>query len=286
MTLKEKIKQIKSTLAVAIGEREAYWSVRDIIEDVLGYGEVDILLKGDDDLSDFCVAKIDKIVSRRLNGEPLQHILGWARFAGNRFMVTPHTLIPRPETQELVDMIIARNRDEKDLRVIDVGTGSGCIAITLARGLKFANVSAIDISEEALSVAKVNAGKLNVKVDFKCRDALAMHVQDDEQYDIIVSNPPYIIDSERSAMERMVLDYEPSTALFVPDDDALRFYQAIAEWGREVLVPGGSMYFEFNPLFASEMVALMQKEGYEDVEVVKDMQGRDRMLCAKFPKKD
>ena len=282
MTLKDKINAFKSKLTPIVGVREAYWMVRDIVEDVLGYGEVDILLKGDEELSDFIIGKIEKIESRLYNGEPLQHVLGWARFAGNRFKVTQHTLIPRPETQELVDMIIAHHGEAKDLRVIDVGTGSGCIAISLARGLKFAQVRAVDISPQALEVAEENARMHKVKVSFDCRDVLSLKANKGECYDVIVSNPPYIVESERATMEKVVLDYEPSTALFVPDNDALRFYRAIAHWGKDVLVSGGSIYFEINPLFASEMVLMMQKEGYEEVVVIKDMQGRDRMLSAKY----
>ena len=284
MTLKEIIKEIKQRLAPVVGEREAYWMTRDIMEHVKGYSEVDMLIKADEELSDFIESQVLSIVCRVEQGEPLQQVLGWARFCGNRFKVTRDTLIPRPETQELVDMIISRHGDEKDLRVMDVGTGSGCIAITLARGLKFAQVSAIDISQQALDVARENAKMLKARVNFECRDALSLSPKRGEKYDIIVSNPPYIADSERKDMERSVLDYEPSSALFVPDDDALRFYRAIAEWGKAVLVPGGYIYYEINPLFVQEMVSMMTGLGYNDIEIIEDMQARNRMLCAHLPK--
>ncbi|MBR5550661.1 MAG: peptide chain release factor N(5)-glutamine methyltransferase [Muribaculaceae bacterium] len=281
MTLLEKNREIKRRLTLVVGEREAYWMARDIIDDILGYSEVELLIKGNEVLSDFVIGKIDSVVERVERGEPLQYVLGWARFEGNRYMVTPDTLIPRPETQELVDIIISRHGEEKDLRVMDVGTGSGCIAISLARGLKFAQVSAIDISQPALEVARENAKMLKTRVNFECRDALSLTPKRGEKYDIIVSNPPYIAEYERKDMEHSVLDYEPSTALFVPNDDPLRFYRAIASFAIEALSQGGHIYYEINPLFATEMVEMMRGMGYNDIEIINDMQGRKRMLCAR-----
>lgn len=281
MTLLEKNREIKRRLTLVVGEREAYWMARDIIDDILGYSEVELLIKGNEVLSDFVIGKIDSVVERVESGEPLQYVLGWARFEGNRYMVTPDTLIPRPETQELVDIIISRHGEEKDLRVMDVGTGSGCIAISLARGLKFAQVSAIDISQPALEVARENAKMLKTRVNFECRDALSLTPKRGEKYDIIVSNPPYIAEYERKDMEHSVLDYEPSTALFVPNDDPLRFYRAIASFAVEALSQGGHIYYEINPLFATEMLEMMRGMGYNDIEIINDMQGRKRMLCAR-----
>ncbi len=281
MTLKEYITDARRRLETRVDSREAYWIARDMVEDVLGYSEVDFLLKGDEEASGFVVSKIETIVARLLEGEPLQYILGWARFAGLRFKVTPHTLIPRPETQELVDGIIHRHGSVKDLRVMDIGTGSGCIAVSLARGLRFAQVSAIDISRDALDVARENAKRLKVDVDFRLRDALTLVAESADRYDIIVSNPPYIANKERYEMEAVVLDYEPAAALFVPDDDPLCFYRSIARWGMEVLTPGGEVWYEINPLYASPMVEMMNELGYVEVELMKDMQNRDRILCAK-----
>lgn len=281
MTLLEKNREIKRRLTLVVGEREAYWMARDIIDDILGYSEVELLIKGNEVLSDFVIGKIDSVVERVERGEPLQYVLGWARFEGNRYMVTPDTLIPRPETQELVDIIISRHGEEKDLRVMDVGTGSGCIAISLARGLKFAQVSAIDISQPALEVARENAKMFKTRVNFECRDALSLTPKRGEKYDMIVSNPPYIAEYERKDMEHSVLDYEPSTALFVPNDDPLRFYRAIASFAIEALSQGGHIYYEINPLFATEMVEMMRGMGYNDIEIINDMQGRKRMLCAR-----
>lgn len=284
MTLKEKIKEIKARLAVVVGEREAYWITRDIIDDVMGYTEVDMLIRGDELLSDFIMKKLNEIIERVEQGEPIQYVLGWARFEGNRYKVTRDTLIPRPETQELVDLIILRHGNEKDLRVIDVGTGSGCIAISLARGLKFPQVSAIDISQSALGVAQENAAILKTHVKFECRDALNLQRVGNERYNVIVSNPPYIADSERVNMESRVLDYEPATALFVPDEDPLRFYRAIAKWGTQVLLPGGAIYYEINPRYVEDMQLMMSVLGYIEIETIEDMQAKERFVCAKMPK--
>lgn len=280
MTLKYYVDQMRRRLETVVEAREAYWIARDVVEDVVGYTEVDFLLKGDELLSPFVIERLEQVVERLLKGEPVQIVLGWARFYGCRFKVTGDTLIPRPETQELVDMIVSRHGDEKDLRVIDVGTGSGCIAIALARGLKFPNVTAIDISQSALEVAQYNAKEHKADVTFVWRDALRLEAMHDEKYDIIVSNPPYIAQKERADMEAVVLDHEPSLALFVPDEDPLCFYRSIAQWGSNVLRVGGAIYFEINPLYATEMVSLMHGLGYDDVTVVKDMQGRDRFLRA------
>lgn len=278
MTLHELISEVKSVLVPMYGEREAQWMVRDIFEEVKGYSAVDLVVRRDEMMSDFIVSRVRDMLARLAKNEPIQHILGYAHFCGNRFEVTGATLIPRPETQELVDRIVDEN-EQADLRVLDVGTGSGCIAISLARALRFAQVDAIDISQEALAVARRNAERLKVKVNFECRDALAL-VDDGTRYDIIVSNPPYIIEQEKGDMKPNVLDYEPWTALFVPDDDPLRFYVAIAQYAREALNDGGKLYFEINPLYAQAMVDMLRDYGFVSVEVVKDLSARDRFVIA------
>jgi release factor glutamine methyltransferase len=217
-----------------------------------------------------------------LKNEPIQYIFGSARFYGNSLKVTHATLIPRPETEELVALIDKENR-ETDLRVLDVGTGSGCIAITLARVLRFPIVDAIDISEDALAVAQENAQSLRVNVNFKKGDALAMEMPKTPIYDIIVSNPPYIADKEREDMSQNVLQYEPHTALFVPDNDPLRFYRAIGDYGTKALKGGGRLYFEINPLYVEEMRAMLDAMGYKEIRVVRDLPGKERMMVAVKP---
>ncbi len=280
MTLKESTANVIKQLESQFGQREAIWMMRDIFEFLLGYTQVDIIVKGDSELSDFVSDKVAKIVSRLLHNEPLQYIIGYARFCGNRFKVMPTTLIPRPETEELTDMIIKANSSYTDLHILDIGTGSGCIAVTLARALKFATIDAIDISEQALEVAKENASTLKVKVNFMCQDILSMTMPQNPQYDIIVSNPPYIAYHERATMSCNVLDYEPSIALFVPNDDPLLFYRAIASFGVGALKPCGKLYLEANPLYIATLTNLLQETGYTDVTTFKDMQKRDRFVFA------
>lgn len=282
VTLKQIVDDVTHRLAGIYGQREAQWMVRIILENVKGYSPVDVVLHRDEVLSDFIVGKIEDVTNRLLKNEPIQYIFGSARFYGNSFKVTPATLIPRPETEELVALIDKENR-ETDLRVLDVGTGSGCIAITLARVLRFPIVDAIDISEDALAVAQENAQSLRVNVNFKKGDALAMEMPKTPIYDIIVSNPPYIADKEREDMSQNVLQYEPHTALFVPDNDPLRFYRAIGDYGTKALKGGGRLYFEINPLYVEEMRAMLDAMGYKEIRVVRDLPGKERMMVAIKP---
>lgn len=282
VTLKQIVDDVTHRLAGIYGQREAQWMVRIILENVKGYSPVDVVLHRDEVLSDFIVGKIENVTNRLLKNEPIQYIFGSARFYGNSFKVTPATLIPRPETEELVALIDKENR-ETDLRVLDVGTGSGCIAITLARVLRFPIVDAIDISEDALAVAQENAQSLRVNVNFKKGDALAMEMPKTPIYDIIVSNPPYIADKEREDMSQNVLQYEPHTALFVPDNDPLRFYRAIGDYGTKALKGGGRLYFEINPLYVEEMRAMLDAMGYKEIRVVRDLPGKERMMVAIKP---
>lgn len=279
ITLAQIIDDVMSRLTPLYGQREAKWMVRIIMENIKEYSPVDVVLHRDDVQSEYIINKIDSVVSRLLKNEPIQYIFGKARFYGNSFKVTPATLIPRPETEELVALIDKENRDA-DLRVLDVGTGSGCIAITLARVLRFPIVDAIDISDDALVVAKENSQTLRVKVNFNKSDALAMEKPKTPIYDIIVSNPPYIADKERAEISQNVLRYEPHLALFVPDDDPLRFYRAIGEYGIKALKKGGRLYFEINPLFVEEMRVMLETMGYVNIRVIRDLPGKDRIVAA------
>ena len=195
-------------------------------------------------------------------------------------------LIPRPETQELVDCIVKEWGDCSDLSVLDVCTGSGCIAVALARGLKWADVTAIDISEAALGVARDNVTQLKVNVTLRQGDALAMESPAEPLWDIIVSNPPYIAENEKRDMEQNVLRYEPHLALFVPDNDPLRFYKAIGRYAAASLRAGGELYFEINPLYRDTLVTMLEGEGLVDVESWADAEGRQRFVKAKSPRDD
>ncbi|QBQ41618.1 peptide chain release factor N(5)-glutamine methyltransferase [Sphingobacterium psychroaquaticum] len=221
------------------------------------------------------------ILAELATGRPIQHILGKADFYGESFYVNAHTLIPRPETEELVDLII-RNHPDSGLRVLDVGTGSGCIAISLAKHLSGARVSAIDISADAVAVARRNADHLEVDVQFVIADILEwdLILQADQQFDIIVSNPPYITPKEQAEMHPNVLRHEPHTALFVEEHNPLLFYNAIADLAKVHLAVGGVLYFEINQYLGPETVDLLQKKGFTSVELLQDINGADRMIRA------
>ncbi len=277
MILKEAIEQLKSGLAGAYEPAEVQAMIRIICEDVFNYDQVDVALRQETELPDFAPQRIADIITRLRCHEPLQYIVGSARFHGHRFKVTPAVLIPRPETEQLVDLIADEN-PASDLRVLDMGTGSGCIAISLARALKFAQVDALDVSQDALAVARENASALKVKVRFFESDMLAP--QPPARYDIIVSNPPYVCWSEREAMERNVLDYEPGQALFVPDNDPLLFYKSIVPYAAQSLERGGHLYLEINQRFGNEMRRLLEENGFEEVRIIEDSYGHVRFAAA------
>ena len=277
MILKQAIEQLNSGLAGVAEPREVQAMIRIICEDVFNYDPVDVALRQESELPDFAPERISDIISRLRRHEPLQYIVGTALFHGHKFKVTPAVLIPRPETEQLVDLIVDENT-ASDLRVLDMGTGSGCIAISLARALKFAQVDAFDISQDALAVARENAADLKVKVRLFQSDMLAP--QPAARYDIIVSNPPYICWSERESMERNVLDYEPGQALFVPDNDPLLFYKAIAPYAAQSLERGGRLYLEINQRFGNEVKRLLEDCGLDEVRIIEDSFGRVRFAAA------
>ncbi|MDE6682525.1 MAG: peptide chain release factor N(5)-glutamine methyltransferase, partial [Muribaculaceae bacterium] len=203
-----------------------------------------------------------------------------AYFYGMNLSVDSSTIITRPETEELVDMIVKEWSGSSDLRVLDIGTGSGAIAIALARNLPFSQVTAIDISQDALKAAQRNAEKLKAKIRFLNEDVFR-YEPDPHSFDIIVSNPPYIDESEKAAMESNVLDYEPHTALFVPDATPLIFYSRIAEIASAALTEKGMLYFEINPRHSEELCDLLRNEGFADVEIHRDIHGKERFISAR-----
>lgn len=278
-TVEQAVRTIRTALRPSYPAGEVEGFIRIIFRHLLHYEPVDILLRKDTVLPGFIPDKIDKVVEELKKSRPVQYIFNEARFHGHDFYVDGSVLIPRPETEELVDIIVDEN-GLSDLSVLDAGTGSGCIAISLALALKFPEVTAVDISEKALKVARRNAAALNARnIDFVCCDMLDMPVEVGK-YDIIVCNPPYIAESEKVGMDRNVLDYEPSGALFVPDDDPLRFYKALSRFGADALKPGGRLYFEINSRFPAEIKKMLDADGYVDVELLRDMQGLWRFARA------
>lgn len=282
MTTREAINTFKRRLHGVWPDHELQQMMRIILEDVMHYTPVDAVIHEHDELPDFFEAKLNGIIERLLKHEPLQYVLGEARFHGLRFKVTPAVLIPRPETEMLVDMVADAN-PQPDLRILDVGTGSGCIAIALARTLKWPQVTATDVSAQALAVARQNAEALKAKVRLVQQDILQATPPSSPEYDVVVSNPPYICQSERASMEANVLDYEPGMALWVPDDDPLLFYRAIARYAAAALVPGGRLYFEINRAQGSATAQLLSSLGYTGVSVSRDQFGNERFATATRP---
>lgn len=217
-------------------------------------------------------------VARINNAEPVQYVIGETWFYGRAFTVTPAVLIPRPETEELVDHIVQEKQDTPGLKVLDIGTGSGCIPVSLAKELKDATVYSIDISSDALAVAKENAERHQARVQFILQDIFEEKEDFKGQVDIIVSNPPYVLESERKVMHKNVLDFEPATALFVPDDDPLIFYRSIFQLAENSLLPGGTIYLEINERFGHEMTELAISFDYKLIRVLKDLRGKERFV--------
>lgn len=246
--------------------------------DLLGQAPTDYYLGKDIALSPKKEQELEDILQRLSRFEPLQYIEGRTLFFGRELLVAPGVLIPRPETEELVELML--KEIPADARILDVGTGSGCIAISLAKELPDTLVTAWDVSPEALSVARANARKLQANVRFVECDVLACQVDKAGLYDVIVSNPPYVTEAEKADMEPNVLQWEPSLALFVPDDDPLRFYRRIAVLGRGMLADGGRLYFEINRAYGREMVEMLRTMGYVGVRVEKDLSQNDRFVIA------
>lgn len=275
--------ELKRQLMQRYDGSEAAAVARYLLEIKYGLTIADVACGGVDQLDEDVLA-VD--VARLLNGEPVQYVVGEAEFFGRRFVVRPGVLIPRPETEELCQWILsadhasASGEGKRGISILDIGTGSGCIAVTLAADLPMASVFAWDISERALTIARENACRHAVNVQLEKHDVLAPlpSFSCETTFSLIVSNPPYVCRSEAAQMEPHVLEHEPHEALFVPDDDALLFYRVIARLGLQLLLPGGWLYFEINPLYADDIVSLMREMEYTDVETRRDQFGKTRMI--------
>ena len=228
--------------------------------------------------------KLNNILARLQTGEPIQYILGHTEFYGLTFKVNPSVLIPRPETEELVEWVLnskVESQKSKVSNILDIGTGSGCIAISLKKNFPTAQVSAIDISTEALQTAKQNAELNEVDINFIHADILNINSQIEiPKSEIIISNPPYVTLHDKTQMHTNVTDFEPHTALFVPENDPLIFYKAIADFAIDNLAPKGLLFFEINESLGKETVEMLESKGFKDIELRKDMSGRDRMVRA------
>lgn len=273
-------RQLCQALLPYYDEREAQAVVRMMLEERFGLTLTDIVCDGVARLDASQQAELQGMVAKLEQGEPIQYVMGYAPFYGRHFHVEPGVLIPRPETQQLVEWAVEEIGKNAARSVLDIGTGSGCIAISIALEAPLSEVSAWDISTDALRIARGNAASLHAVVDFRQQDALHAPMEDREKWDLIISNPPYVMEKERREMADNVLRHEPSLALFVPNDDPLRFYRAIARYGKHALRPGGTLLFEINPLLAEDMLRLLEDESYQHVQLIADAFGKSRFTKA------
>lgn len=277
MTVQEFTRDLRSRLTGEYGSREASAMVKLVFAHLKGWSPTDMVIHAADGVSEFLASQAEGIVSRVQQGEPIQYVLGLARFYGMDLEVNPSVLIPRPETEELVDMIVTKYSGRKDLRILDIGTGSGAIAIALAKALPFSRVTALDVSPLALETARRNACRMHVDVDFLQADVFDWE-SPEGTFDIVVSNPPYIPEEEKEGMERNVLAHEPALALFVSDADPLLYYRRITHVAAMGLHVAGGLYFEINPRFADGVASLMERAGFVYVELTDDISGRARFV--------
>ena len=275
-------KLIYDSLSTLYCKQEIESVIKLIFEKVLGLSRLQVHLNQHETISGANLTQITEIVNRLMRFEPIQYILGETEFYGSTIKVDPAVLIPRPETEELVDWIIHDCHSLNPI-ILDIGTGSGCIPISLIKNLSGASADGWDISSEALMVAKENAVINHVKINFCYADILNhIYPSQKEKYDIIVSNPPYVTTSEQFSMLKNVIDYEPHIALFVPDTDSLIFYRAIADIAINQLKPGGILYFEINERYGIETADLLTLKGFHNIILRKDINGKERMIRAEL----
>lgn len=285
MKLKELKHNFTETLSEIYPSEEIQSFFSILSEKYLNLARVQITLEADKEIDSTILKSFEKALERLKKQEPIQYIVGDTEFYGLTFNVNKNTLIPRPETEELVEWIIEDSVSEKRSKysVLDIGTGSGCIAISLAKNLTSATVSALDYSFEALKTAEENAKLNHVTVQFFQEDILKTGTLP-QQYDVIVSNPPYVRELEKLEMQSNVLDHEPASALFVSNSDPLLFYRTIARLSLRYLKPNGKLYFEINEYLSKELIDSLKQEGYPNIELRKDFRGKDRMLLCRKSK--
>ena len=281
----ETLRWIEQSLKGIYPESEIRCFSRILLEKVCQIPYHRQLIDKDRQLSGSEKREMETIVERLKNAEPIQYIIGEAEFYGLTFRVARGVLIPRPETEELVELILSRHKKETSpAKILDIGTGSGCIAVALAKHMPEAEITAVDFSDDALAIAGRNAHKLDVRVHFVQADILQPDAAENipGTFSLIVSNPPYVKLSEKKDMEPNVLAHEPHTALFVPDEDPLLFYRAIARFGKKKLKKDGFLYFEINARHGKETVNLLQEETYREIRLIRDLSGKDRIIEARI----
>lgn len=267
----------KLTPLYDVMEVESFFNIA--LEELKGWKRVDLALNPEVELSADEIEKWNNVLRQLEQQRPIQYIFGHTHFYGLKFNVNENTLIPRPETEELVEWIITENKNTGKIKILDIGTGSGCIAISLAKNLPNAQVFAIDVSADALAVARTNAEINKVDITFMQQDILAAESLP-QQFDIIVSNPPYVRNLEKVEIKQNVLDYEPHLALFVDDNDALIFYRKIALLAKENSPQNGRLYFEINQYLGEETTTMLENYQFKNIVLKKDIYGNDRMIAA------
>ncbi len=280
-TIADLSENIRKSLSGLYPEGEIEQFIFLIFNHLLKYSKIDIHLNAQTKVSDETFQQADLITSQLIDSQPIQYIIGETEFYGLKILLNHHVFIPRQETEELVQWVISNNH-RKHLRILDVGTGSGCIAVALARFVLNSEVDALDISLKALEIAEKNAFMNDVRVNFLQHDILGNEdLPFDDIYDIIVCNPPYVLMSEKNSAGRNVVGFEPHTAIFVDDNDPLIYYHAVAKTGKRYLREGGHLYFEINEALGREVKALLKDRGYSEILLKKDINNKDRMIKAK-----
>jgi release factor glutamine methyltransferase len=283
--IKEAFQQTLASIASTYAVTEATSLVELVFRHLLSCSRFELYQRFDTNLLISQQLQLKEIVYELRNHNPVQYILGETEFYGLIFKVGPGILIPRQETEELIEWILSDNKSISSLKVLDIGTGSGCIAVTLSKKLISANIDAIDVSGKALSYARENAQLNNCQINFILEDILDSNLQNTGLYDIIVSNPPYVPESDKKYMQPNVLDYEPGIALFVPDENPLVFYGKILDFAFLAGKPAGKVYFEIHEKFGEEIRQLFSLKGFENIIIKKDIHGKDRMASGQIPLK-
>ncbi|TWI98055.1 release factor glutamine methyltransferase [Mucilaginibacter frigoritolerans] len=283
------MKTIKDVFADYKKELQPLYDINEIeaitllvISEIADLSKAKIKAFPETEIKDEVAGKVDNILAELKTGKPVQYILGKTEFYGLPFYINSAVLIPRPETEELVEWLLQSIADKKVPvgSILDIGTGSGCIAISLKKNLSGFEVSAIDISSDALDIARINAKLNQVEVNFIQQDILSYSESEVPKFSIIISNPPYVTLHDKTQMHSNVTDFEPHTALFVPENDPLIFYKAIADFALINLHPGGVLFFEINESYGEETINMLKDKSFKNIELRKDMSGRDRMIKA------
>lgn len=280
-TVAEILKYFKAKLSPAYPENEVNNITQILFEHYLGWDKMELRRRENESLSESELLLFHKALKRLAKHEPVQHITENTEFYGLQFKVSGDVLIPRPETEELVDLIIKESKGEET--ILDIGTGTGCIPISIKYNLPTSKLIALDVSEEALMIAKLNAKLSNVEVEFINSNILlldSLREINENTIDVIVSNPPYITHSEKELMNKNVLSYEPHLALFIDDSEPLLFYRKISELAYKKLKKGGRLYFEINESFGEPTAKLLKSNGFSDIRIIKDLQNKDRIIAA------